>query len=231
MESPLAVQPLWQMGFVVLMPQVLVTWGLMAGLFVLAWLIGRHLAERPDRGQTALEGLVETIETQLRDIFGREPRPFMPLLATLFVFIAVANLSGLLPGVAPPTERLETPAALAAVVFGAVQYFGVRERGVIGYLKGFASPNPLLLPLHLIGEFTRVFSLMVRLFGNMMSHGFIIAILLSLAGLFAPIPFMALGILIGLVQAYIFTILAAVYIAAAISSHDQEPAEKEEVKT
>jgi F-type H+-transporting ATPase subunit a len=129
-----------------------------------------------------------------------------------------ANLSGVVPGVQAPTARLETPAALALIVFVSVHYFGVRARGPLGYLASFAKPKLIMLPLNIISEVTRTFSLMVRLFGNVMSGEFVIALVVSLAGLFLPIPFMAIEILLGLVQAYIFTVLATVFIGAAVGS-------------
>jgi F-type H+-transporting ATPase subunit a len=165
----------------------------------------------------AAEAIYAMIERELAGVFDRDPGPFLPLLATLFLFVLTANWSAALPGWRPPTEFLETPAALAVAVFGAVQYYGVREHGFVGYLKHFATPNFLFVPFHVAAEFTRTLSLAVRLFGNMMSHGLILAIVASVAGLIVPIPFLALGLLIGAVQAYIFTILAAVYIAAAVA--------------
>ncbi len=121
----------------------------------------------------------------------------------------------MVPGVEPPTAKLETPAALALIVFVSVHYFGVRAQGLVGYLASFAKPKLIMLPLNILSEVTRTFSLMVRLFGNIMSGEFIIALVVALAGLFVPIPFMALEILLGLIQAYIFTVLATVFIGAA----------------
>jgi F-type H+-transporting ATPase subunit a len=140
------------------------------------------------------------------------------LLGTLFIFLAVANLSGVLPGVEAPTAKLETPAALALIVFFSVHYFGVCARGFGGYLASFAEPKLMMLPLNILSEVTRTFSMMIRLFGNVMSGEFIIALVVALAGLFVPIPLMVLEILVGLVQAYIFTILATVFIGAAVGN-------------
>jgi len=162
-----------------------------------------------------LELIVTQIADQIRDVMRKDPLPFLPLIATLFIFLVVANLSGILPGTQAPTARLETPAALASIVFLSIHYFGVRAHGFFGYLASFAKPKLIMLPLNLVSQVTRVFSLMVRLFGNVMSGEFIIALVIALAGLFVPIPFMALEILLGLVQAYIFTVLAAVFIGAA----------------
>jgi F-type H+-transporting ATPase subunit a len=139
-------------------------------------------------------------------------------LGTLFIFLCLANLAAILPGAKPPTGRIETPAALAAIVFFSVHFYGIQSRGLRQYLRRYAEPNVLLMPLNILSELTRTFSLMIRLFGNMMSHEFVIAIVVFLAGLFLPIPFMLLGILIGIIQAYIFTILAAVYIGAAVGA-------------
>ena len=145
----------------------------------------------------------------------------MPLLGTLFIFLVTANLSGLLPGVEAPTSKLETPAALALIVFFSVHYFGIRAKGLRGYLASFAKPKLIMLPLNILSELTRTFSLMLRLFGNIMSGEFIIALIVALAGLFVPIPLMALEILIGIVQAYIFTVLAAVFIGAAADTFEE----------
>ena len=145
------------------------------------------------------------------------PRPYVPLIGTLFLFILAANWSSLIPGIEPPTGRIETDAALAIIVFFAVIWFGIRARGLGGYLKTFAEPTFLMIPLNIVETFTRTFSLIVRLFGNVMSGAFIIGIILSLAGLIVPIPFMGIEMLIGAIQAYIFTVLAMVFIGSAIN--------------
>ena len=165
-----------------------------------------------------LELLVTGIAQQIEDVIGKDARPYLPLLGTLFIFLVTANLSGVLPGVEAPTSKLETPAALALIVFFSVHYFGVRARGLSGYLASFAEPKLIMLPLNIISEVTRTFSLMVRLFGNVMSGAFVIALVVALAGLFVPIPLMVLEILVGVVQAYIFTVLAAVFIGAAVGT-------------
>ncbi|RTL91221.1 MAG: ATP synthase F0 subunit A, partial [Bradyrhizobiaceae bacterium] len=159
-----------------------------------------------------------SVAGQIEDVIRKDARPFLPLLGTLIIFLVVANLSGVLPGVEAPTSKIETPAALALIVFFSVHYFGVRERGLRGYLASFAEPKLIMLPLNILSEITRTFSLMVRLFGNIMSGEFIIGLVVALAGLFVPIPLMALEILVGLVQAYIFTVLATVFIGAAVGS-------------
>jgi len=215
--SPLAPEILFRMGPVPISRAVVTTWAIMA---LLAGVLGVAL-RRPSRDagpvQAALEILVVTMVRQLREVLGRDPWPFLPLIGSLFVFLTLANFAAVVPGATPPTGHIETPAALALVVFLSVHYYGVKARGGGRYLRHYLDPNPLLLPLNILSELTRTFSLMVRLFGNMMSHEFVIAIVVFLAGLFVPIPFLLLGLLIGLIQAYIFTVLAAVYIAAAVS--------------
>jgi F-type H+-transporting ATPase subunit a len=145
------------------------------------------------------------------------PKPYVPVIGTLFLFILAANWSSLVPGVEPPTAHIETDAALGLIVFFAIIYFGIRARGFGGYLKSFVEPTIFMTPLNLVETFTRTFSLIVRLFGNIMSGVFIIGIILSLAGLLVPIPLMALELLIGAIQAYIFTVLAMVFIGSAVS--------------
>ena len=214
--SPLASTVVLTLGPVPVTRPVVTTWALMSVLTVLSWLVMRRLGPRPGRLQAALEIVVTGIAGQIKEVIGRDPRPFLPLLGTLFIFLAVANVSGVLPGVEAPTAKLETPAALALIVFASVHYFGIRARGPLGYLASFAEPKLIMLPLNLVSEVTRTFSLMVRLFGNVMSGEFVIGLVIALAGLFVPVPLMVLEILVGLVQAYIFTVLATVFIGAAV---------------
>jgi F-type H+-transporting ATPase subunit a len=217
-SSPLASVVLFTIGPVSVTRPVATTWAIMAALALFSWLTTRRLRPDPDRRQALLEIIVTGIAGQITDVIGKDARPFLPLLGTLFIFLVTANLSGVLPGVKAPTARLETPAALALIVFFSVHYFGVRARGPLGYLASFAEPKLIMLPLNLVSEVTRTFSLMVRLFGNVMSGEFVIALVVALAGLFVPIPLMVLEILVGIVQAYIFTVLAAVFIGAAVGS-------------
>ncbi len=216
MKSPLLLEPVFQLGPAPITMPVLVTLAIMALLVVFAILATRRLSLRPSRAQAALELLVTTIDSQISDTMQTEPRAYRALIGTIFVFVLVANWSSLIPGVEPPTSRLETDAALALVVFGATIYHGVRTRGAIGYLKTFAEPSWVMIPLNLVEQITRTFSLIVRLFGNIMSGVFVIGVVLSLAGLLVPIPLMALDLLTGAVQAYIFATLAMVFIGAAV---------------
>lgn len=215
-SSPLAAPAWFHLGPVPLGAQVLSTWLIMAALTLLSvWLRRRLSVDRPGRVQALAEWFVEVVAAQIRGATQLEPAPFLPLVATLFLFILCANLSSLVPGNEPPTAHLETDAALAFIVLAATVYFGVRAQGLGGYLRSFARPSWIMVPLNLLETLTRTFSLMVRLFGNVMSGVFVIGIVLSLAGLFVPIPFMALEVLTGIIQAYIFTVLATVFIGAA----------------
>ncbi len=216
--SPLAPDILFHLGPVPISRAVVTTWIIMIALGAFLGVALRRPSPEPGPVQAALEILVTAIASQLREILGRDPWPFLPLLGSIFIFLVLANLAAVFPGATPPTGRIETPAALALTVFLSVHAYGIRARGGWTYLKHYLEPNPFLLPLNVLSELTRTFSLMIRLFGNMMSHEFVIAIVVLLAGLLVPIPFLLLGILIGVIQAYIFTVLATVYIAAAVGA-------------
>ena len=214
--SPLRTDVLFHLGPIPISSAVAVTWGIMLVLGLGSWLSTRRLSLQPSRWQAALELLVETIDGQIRDTMQVDPAPYRALVGGIFLYVLVANWSGLVPGVEPPTAHLETDAALAGIVFFATIVFGLRARGVRGYLATFAEPGWLMVPLNLVEQITRTFSLMVRLFGNVMSGVFVVGIALSLAGLIVPIPFMALDLLTGAIQAYIFSVLAMVFIGAAV---------------
>ena len=217
-SSPLTSTLLFHVGPVAITRPVVTTWIIVAVLALTCRLVTRRLTILPDGWQAVIEGIVTGIAGQIEDVIRRDARPFLPLLGTLFIFLVIANLSGLLPGVEAPTSKIETPAALALIVFFSVHYFGVCARGLRGYLASFTEPKLIMLPLNILSEITRTFSLMVRLFGNVMSGEFVIGLVVALAGLFVPIPLMALEILVGLVQAYIFTVLATVFIGAALGN-------------
>jgi F-type H+-transporting ATPase subunit a len=219
--SPLTSTILFHLGPVPITQPVVMTWAIMLVLTITSWLVMRHLRLRPDRRQAVLELVVTGIMGQIEDVIRKDSRPYLPLLGTLFIFLVSANLSGVLPGDEAPTSKLETPAALALIVFFSVHFFGMRARGLFGYLASFAEPKLIMLPLNIVSEVTRTFSLMVRLFGNVMSGEFVIALVVTLGGLFVPIPLMVLEILVGIVQAYIFTVLATVFIGAAIGGVEQ----------
>ena len=221
MISPLADPVLFHIGPAPITSAVAVTWGLMAFLVGGAAVATRRLALDASPTQAMLELIVDTVDDQIRDTMQVAPAPYRAFIGTLFVFIFVANWSTLVPGVEPPTAHLETDIALAVLVFFAVIGFGIRAGGVRHYLATFASPTPLMIPLNFVESLTRTFSMFVRLFGNVMSGVFMIGIVLSLAGFLVPIPLMALDLLTGAVQAYIFAILAMVFIAGALG--DAEP--------
>lgn len=226
MTSPLESIALFHIGPVPVTAAVLVTWAIMALLSLGGFLLTRRLSLRPTKTQALLETMVETVDSQIRETMRVPPAPYRPFIGTLFLFILTANWASLVPGVEPPTAKLETDAALALLVFLAVIVFGVRAGGVRGYLASFAAPNPIMIPLNFIENITRTFSLLVRLFGNVMSGVFVIGIVLSLAGLLVPIPLMALDLLTGAVQAYIFAVLAMVFIAEAVGEAGHKPSQQ-----
>jgi F-type H+-transporting ATPase subunit a len=215
----------WQYGFIKLNATIVFTWGVMLMLVVGAMLITRKLAIglKRDRWQNLLEIIVIVIEKQIEDVGLSQPRKYLSFLATILLFLAMAALCTIIPGYQPPTGSLSTTAALALCVFVAVPLFGIGEQGVGGYLKSYVKPTFIMLPFNIISELSRTLAMAVRLFGNMMSGAMIIAILLSITPLIFPIIMTALGLLTGMVQAYIFFILAAVYIAAATRVRTPKP--------
>lgn len=215
--------PLFMAGPVPIMPAVVVTWAIMVVLVIGAILLKRRLTAMPSKTQAAAELLVEAVDGQIRDVTGAPPGPYRAFIGTLFLFILIANWSSLIPGVTPPTATMETPAALAGLVFGSIIFFGVKGGGVGGFLRGFALPNPVMIPLNMLESITRGFSMFVRLFGNVMSGVFVIAIVGSLAALLVPIPLMVLELLTGAVQAYIFAILSMVFITSAVEKGTPQP--------
>jgi F-type H+-transporting ATPase subunit a len=221
-HSPLQTTALFHIGPVAITEPVVVTWAIMAFLVLASIAVTRRLSLLPSKGQTILEAFVGVIDDQIRGTMQVEPGPYRALIGTIFIFILVANWSSILPGVEAPTAHLETDAAFGVIVFCATIFYGVRTRGLSGYLATFAEPSWVMIPLNVVEQFTRIFSLIVRLFGNVMSGVFIAAIVLSLAGLFVPIPFMALDVLTGAIQAYIFTVLAMVFIGAAVAEQRQQ---------
>lgn len=214
----------WQYGFFKLNATIVFTWALMLLLVVGAVLITRNLSIglKRARWQNILEIIVTTIVTQIDEVGLRRPKQYLPFLGTLFLFIAVAALCTIIPGYEPPTGSLSTTAALALCVLVAVPLFGIEERGLGGYLRSYVQPTFIMLPFNIISEISRTLALAVRLFGNMMSGAMIIAILLTVTPFVFPVVMTALGLLTGMVQAYIFFILATVYIAAATQSHQSE---------
>jgi F-type H+-transporting ATPase subunit a len=213
---------LWQFGFVKLNATIATTWGLMLVLVIGSYLITRKLRSdlTTSRWQAALEILVMGIDEQIKEVGLSVPERYIAFIGTLFIFIATANLLTIVPGLEPPTSSLSTTAALAICVFVAVPVFGIAHRGWRRYLKSYLEPTVIMLPFNLISELSRTLALAVRLFGNMMSGTMIIAILLTITPFIFPVAMTMLGLLTGMVQAYIFSILATVYIAAATGDND-----------
>jgi F-type H+-transporting ATPase subunit a len=212
---------IWQWRFVSINATILFTWLVMALLVVGSWLVTRRLSTgaRLSRWQNLLEVVVTAMRQQIHEVSHRQAERHLPFVGTLFLYIAVANLLSIVPGYYPPTGSLSTTAALALCVFLAVPLYGIAQQGLGGYLRNYIRPTVFMLPFNLIGELSRTLALAVRLFGNVMSTGKIVAILLAITPLFFPILMHALGLLTGLIQAYIFAVLAMVYIASATRAH------------
>ncbi|BBP01081.1 F0F1 ATP synthase subunit A [Sulfuriferula nivalis] len=215
----------WQYGFIKLNLTIVTTWVLMGVLVIGAKLVTRKIGMigkhgvQVTRWQSLLEIVVGAIKQQIGEVGLRQPEKYMGFLGTLFLFVATASIFTIIPGYEPPTASLSTTAALAICVLVAVPLFGIRELGLGGYLKDYLQPTFIMLPFNIISELSRTLALAVRLFGNMMSGGMIIGILLTITPFLFPIAMSVLGLLTGMVQAYIFSILATVYIAAATGTH------------
>jgi F-type H+-transporting ATPase subunit a len=209
---------------------VLTTWGVMVFLLLLCWPASRSLRVEPGPWQTALEGVVTAIEGAIAAVVPEHAGRILPFVGTLWIFLAVANLVGILPGLHGPTADLSTTAGLALLVFLSVHWYGVRIHGWRTYLRHYLEPNPLLLPFHIISEISRTVALAVRLFGNMFSLEMAALLILLVAGFLVPIPVLMLHIVEALVQAYIFGMLALIYIASGLESLDLKRAKEEGIK-
>lgn len=213
----------WQRGLVKLNATIVFTWVAMAVLAVGSWLITRRLktGTRISRWQNLLEIVVDFMRRQIRDISRQQPNLYLPFVGTLFLFIAVSNVLGIVPYYLPPTASLSTTTALAVCVLLAVPVFGIAKEGVGGYLKHYVTPSPFMLPFHIIGELSRTVALAFRLFGNILSGVKAVGILTALVPFFFPAVMGLLGLLIGVIQAYIFAVLAIVYIASGMEAHER----------
>lgn len=211
------------LGVVHLSRTVLTTWGIMLALALLCRFSTRDLALQPGRWQTALEGVVATIEEAIAAVLPGHAHAVMPLVGTLWIFLAIANLLGVIPGLHSPTDDLSLTLALAMLVFASVHWYGIRLHGLRRYLRHYLDPNPLLLPFHLVSEVSRTLALAVRLFGNMFSLEMAALLVLLVAGFLVPVPVLLLHIVEALVQAYIFGMLALIYIASGIQSLATQP--------
>jgi F-type H+-transporting ATPase subunit a len=211
---------LWQIGPFALNATIVLTWVVMALLTLGSWLITRRLTAEADisRWQNLLEVLVTSMRDQIHEVSRQEPGTYLPFIGTLFLYIATANLLAIVPGYIPPTGSLSTTTALAIAVFVAVPLFGLAQERPLDYLRRYVRPSILMLPFNVIAEISRTVALAVRLYGNIMSGTVIVAILLSLAPFFFPVVMQALGLITGMIQAYIFAVLATVYVASATSA-------------
>jgi len=226
-EGNLLIEPIIELGPVVITSTVVTTWVIMAVIWLLAWSVSHRLRIEPGPVQTAVEGIVSSIEDAVTAVAPQHARQIMPFIGSLWVFLVVANLSGLIPGVHAPTRDLSATTALAIVVFLSTHWFGIRIQGLKAYLRHYLTPSPILLPFHLISEITRTVALAVRLFGNMMSLEMAALLILLVAGFLAPVPILMLHIVEALVQAYIFGMLALIYVAGGIQSQQLRQQEKE----
>ncbi len=217
-EESVLIRPVFELGPLVITNTVLTTWVIMGVLWLTSWLVSRRLHVEPGPLQTAVEGIVSSIEEAVVAVAPQHAQRILPFIGSLWVFLVVANLCSLVPGAHAPTRDLSATAALAIVVFLSTIWFGIRIQGFKNYLRHYLVPSPILLPFHLISEITRTVALAVRLFGNMMSLEMAALLILMVAGFLAPVPILMLHIVEALVQAYIFGMLALIYIAGGIQS-------------
>jgi len=208
----------FNLGPVVIGLSLLTTWGIMLVISLIAWLSTRRLEMLPGAMQTLVEGIMTAIDEAILAVAPEHGRQILPFIASLWLFLIIANLVGLIPGLHSPTRDLSVTSALAVLVFFSVHWFGIKTQGLKKYLHHYLTPSPILLPFHIISEFTRTLALAVRLFGNMMSLEMAAMLILLVAGFLAPIPILMLHIIEALVQAYIFGMLALIYLAGAIQS-------------
>lgn len=220
--------PSFHVGPYVVTETVITTWGIMLALLLVSWLSTRRLRVEPSHWQTMLEGVVAAMEDAVRAVLGEHARVVFPFIATLWVFIVIANLVGIVPRLRGPTSDLSLTAALAILVFLSVHWYGIRIHGLRTYLRHYLEPNPLLLPFHILSEISRTVAMAVRLFGNIFSLEFAALLVLLVAGFLVPVPVLALHIVEALVQAYIFGMLALIYVAGGIQSLETKTQGKEE---
>lgn len=225
--ADLTIEPILTFGPVGVTGTVLTTWMIMAVLGLLAFVLSRRLRMDPGPLQSALEGVVCTVEAAIAAVEPRHARRILPFVGTLWIYLVIANLSGLIPGAHAPTRDLSATAALAFLVFLSTHWYGFRIAGARAYLRHYLSPSPILLPFHLISEITRTVALAVRLFGNIMSLEMAALLILLVAGFLAPVPILMLHIVEALVQAYIFGMLALIYVAGGLQSQQLRQQQEE----
>lgn len=207
----------FQYGFIRITATLVFTWVIMVILALTSYLVTKNIKIEGEisKGQNILEALIETIQSQIKQISQQDSEKYLPFIGTLFIFILIANILSIIPGFISPTGSLNTSIALSLCVFLSVPVYGISEQGIANYLKEYIKPTVIMLPFNIIGELSRTISLAVRLYGNVMSSSIIVAILLGVIPLFFPVIIQVLGLLTGVIQAYIFAILATVYIASA----------------
>ena len=214
---------IWSWGFITINATILYTWLVMAILVVGSWFVTRNLWSEINvsRWQHFLEVIVSIIRGEINEMTKKGADAFIPLVGTLFLFICLSNILVIVPGFVAPTSSMTTTAALATCVFIAVPFYGITRTGVFHYIKEYFQPNFIFFPFHVMGELSRTLALTVRLFGNIMSHEKVVGILLAVTPFLFPVVMQVLGLLIGIIQAYIFAILSMVYIASALSTEDE----------
>jgi F-type H+-transporting ATPase subunit a len=214
-------EKVFEIGPVDITDTVLVTWLVMAVISIVCYVATRHLELKPTKVQELLEAFYDAVDGTVRDVVPVDPALVVPVLGTLWILIGVSNLIGLIPGLSTPTADINATFALAVVAYSMSHVFGIKTRGLMGYLEHYKEPTWLLLPFHIMAEITRTIALAVRLFGNMLSGEMIALILLGIAGFLVPVPFHILHIIIGLIQAYIFGMLTLVFIAGGVGQKPQ----------
>ena len=224
-DANVFITEVFRLGPVVITNTVVVTWFIVIGLGVAAWLATRSLSIHPTPIQVVIEGVVEALDSAVREVAPTHAAQVTPLIGTLWLFIAAANLISLVPSVRSPTGDLSLTAGLAIIVLVSVHFYGIRTHGLKHYLKHYLQPSPILLPFHLVSELTRTLALAIRLFGNIFSLQMAAMLILLVAGFLAPIPVLMLHIIEAIVQSYIFGMLALIYVAGAIQS--QQPSQTE----
>lgn len=220
---------IWQSGIWTLNATILYTWLIMVILVVGSWWVTRNLSvsHRLSNWQNMLEAIVEVINQQIREASRQDPKPYLPFVGTLFLFIALANMLTIFPVYESPAGSLSTTTALALCVFIAVPIYSIWMRGILGYLKHFIEPTPIMLPFQIISEVSRTISLAIRLFGNIMSTSLLVAILITIAPIIFPALMRLFGVLIGIIQAYVFAILTMVYIASGTRAQRVQQSDQE----
>ena len=218
----------FRLGPLVITNTVVTTWAIMLALWIATWTATRRMSLSPATWQVVIEGIVTAVENAIRFVLPDQFRQVLPFIATLWIFIVIAHLASLIPGVRSPTGDLSLTAGLAILVFLAVHWYGIRSQGLKQYLRHYLMPNPILLPFHVVSEISRTVALAVRLFGNIFSLQMAALLVLLLAGFLVPVPVLMLHIVEGLVQAYIFGMLALVYLAGAIQSQQLKRSSEKE---